>query len=151
MPPGPKGPKTHSVNNPRPTSVAHPGNKPHPSKNKRDSTFEPLDDHGEIFWTGTIAIGNQNFTVIFDTGSSDLWVPNAVGCTTCEGLRAYNSSSSTTSIQQSGNFNLTYGDGSVVSGPIFTDNGKKHFLHLIQVMLAQVAKLVTMDSCRCWG
>ncbi|KAJ3476072.1 hypothetical protein NLI96_g11413 [Meripilus lineatus] len=122
MPPGPKGPKTHSVNNPRPTSVAHPGNKPHPSKNKRDSTFEPLDDHGEIFWTGTIAIGNQNFTVIFDTGSSDLWVPNAVGCTTCEGLRAYNSSSSTTSIQQSGNFNLTYGDGSVVSGPIFTDN-----------------------------
>ncbi|KAJ3479077.1 hypothetical protein NLI96_g9312 [Meripilus lineatus] len=92
-----------------------------PSLDKRQGL--PLADEDGSAWTGTVAIGSnaQNFTIKFDTGSSDLWVPNAHGCMGCGGHKSYDSRKSKTSQPQNGTFQIEYDDGSTVSGPIFKD------------------------------
>ncbi|RPD68640.1 acid protease [Lentinus tigrinus ALCF2SS1-7] len=86
---------------------------------------EPLtDEANDEYWAGTITIGSnkQSFLIDFDTGSSDLWVPST-NCTssTCNGKDKYNATASTTSVHKSGQFSISYGDGSSVSGPVYTD------------------------------
>ncbi|KAK7461034.1 hypothetical protein VKT23_008962 [Stygiomarasmius scandens] len=90
---------------------------------KRQS--EPLTDVGDdLAWSGTISIGTpaQKFKIDFDTGSSDLWVPSS-SCTSsvCSSKSKFNAASSSTAKKQSGTFQIQYGDGSTVSGPIYTD------------------------------
>jgi len=86
---------------------------------------EPLtDENQDTEWTGTIGIGTpeQNFLVDFDTGSSDLWVPSSsCSSSVCSSKKKYASSASSTSAKQSGTFTIQYGDGSTVSGPVYTD------------------------------
>ena len=87
---------------------------------------EPLVDiEDDTEWAGTISIGTppRTFTINFDTGSSDLWVP-AASCSSCTAHSLYDPASSSTSQAQVGNFSIGYGDGSNASGPIFTDTGK---------------------------
>ncbi|PIL25267.1 transporter [Ganoderma sinense ZZ0214-1] len=84
---------------------------------------EPLTDiEDDTEWAGTITIGTppKNFTIKFDTASSDLWVPHS-SCTSHGTQNRYNPELSSTSTSKDGNFAIEYGDGSVVSGPIFTD------------------------------
>ncbi|KAI0745716.1 acid protease [Earliella scabrosa] len=85
---------------------------------------EPLKDYSEQFWGGSITIGSnkQKFLIDFDTGSSDLWVPSTA-CTgpACKGKNKYNPATSSTSSRKQGTFSIQYGDGSSVSGPIYTD------------------------------
>ena len=93
---------------------------------KRQS--EALTDQGQDEeWTGTISIGTpaQSFVIDFDTGSSDLWVPST-GCSglTCALKDKYNPAKSSTSSKKTGTFSIEYGDGSTVSGPIYTDTGE---------------------------
>ena len=82
------------------------------------------DQNQDEEWTGPISIGSnkQQFTIDFDTGSSDLWVPNSK-CTSsvCRGKHTYKSTSSSTSKSQKGTFQIQYGDGSTVSGPVYQD------------------------------
>ncbi|XP_017023395.1 cathepsin D [Drosophila kikkawai] len=68
---------------------------------------------------GYISMGTpeQHFSVIFDTGSSNTWLPstncpksNAV----CQRHRQYNSSSSSSHVPDGRNFTLLYGSGSVI-------------------------------------
>ena len=65
---------------------------------------------------GIISLGSpaQNFNVIFDTGSSDLWVAGS-GCAlmSCGLHRKYKSSASTSYIQNGTDFHITYGSGPV--------------------------------------
>ena len=94
---------------------------------KRSTGSEPLVDENEVEWAGDISIGSnaQPFLIDFDTGSSDLWVPNTkCSSAPCRSKHKYNPSGSSTSKSQSGVFQIHYGDGSTVSGPIFTDTGK---------------------------
>ncbi|KAF9933174.1 hypothetical protein FBU30_006340 [Linnemannia zychae] len=67
----------------------------------------------------TVSLGtpHQNFTMVFDTGSSDMWVPSPA-CTTpvCLTLVRYNSTASTTYHNEGKTFDLKYGDGSRASG-----------------------------------
>ena len=58
-------------------------------------------------------------------GSSDLWVPSS-SCNSpvCASKHKYNSNASSTSEAKKGKFAIEYGDGSHVSGPIFTDTGE---------------------------
>lgn len=95
---------------------------PHLAKRQNEALTDQEDD---AEWTGSISIGSnkQKFVIDFDTGSSDLWVPNASGCKGCNGKSTYKSSASTTSKSKSGSFSIEYGDGSTVSGPVFTDDG----------------------------
>ncbi|KAJ7637865.1 acid protease [Mycena polygramma] len=86
---------------------------------------EPLTDEGEdAEWAGTISIGTpaQQFLVDFDTGSADLWVPS-LACTSwaCSSKPKFDASSSSTATEQSGSFEIEYGDDSTVSGPVYTD------------------------------
>ncbi|OBZ67135.1 Aspartic protease [Grifola frondosa] len=80
------------------------------------------DQEDDAEWTGTISIGTpaQSFVIDFDTGSSDLWVPSS-SCSSCKGHKTYSPSSSSTSEKQEGTFSISYGDGSTVSGSVYTD------------------------------
>jgi cathepsin D len=82
------------------------------------------DEENDVEWAGTISIGtpSQNFLIDFDTGSSDLWVPSSsCGGSTCSSKHKYNTGASSTSATKPGTFSIQYGDGSTVSGPVYTD------------------------------
>ncbi|CAE6351077.1 unnamed protein product [Rhizoctonia solani] len=78
----------------------------------------------DTLWAGQIEIGTppQLFTVDFDTGSSDLWIHSST-CTSerCSGKNTYDASKSSSSKLQEGTFDIKYGDGSGVSGPVYAD------------------------------
>ncbi|KAJ7353337.1 acid protease [Mycena albidolilacea] len=82
------------------------------------------DEEEDLEWAGTISVGTppQKFLIDFDTGSSDLWIPSS-SCTssTCSSKAKFKASSSSTAAKQSGKFSIQYGDGSTVSGPVYTD------------------------------
>ena len=98
-----------------------------PSRNLRASgdaklgkpESEIIKDYSNAQYFGTVEIGTppQSFQVIFDTGSSNLWVPK-VGCTHC-GLpfishkSKYDDSKSSTYVADGADFNIQYGSGSV--------------------------------------
>ncbi|GJN89745.1 hypothetical protein Rhopal_002734-T1 [Rhodotorula paludigena] len=70
-------------------------------------------------WGGPITIGTppQEFIIDFDTGSADLWVPG----TGVSGFDSYNPDLSSTAQNTSDSFYITYGDGTGVTGPVYTD------------------------------
>jgi len=81
-----------------------------------------LSDTGEVDlynfkdtqYYGQIAIGTpkQSFLALFDTGSSNLWVPSAT-CRNCGGHNKYNSSDSSTYKANGTEFKIKYGTGSL--------------------------------------
>ncbi|CAO3672336.1 unnamed protein product [Rhizopus stolonifer] len=66
---------------------------------------------------GEISIGSppQVFSVVFDTGSSNLWVPSTrcVSSPSCNSHRQYNAENSSTYISNGTDFSIMYGSGSV--------------------------------------
>ncbi|KAJ7766341.1 acid protease [Mycena maculata] len=82
------------------------------------------DEDDDEEWAGTISVGTpaQKFLIDFDTGSSDLWIPSS-SCTssTCSSKTKYKASSSSTSSKKTGSFSIQYGDGSTVSGPVYSE------------------------------
>ncbi|GAA5892158.1 hypothetical protein JCM6882_005713 [Rhodosporidiobolus microsporus] len=91
-----------------------------PQKRQAEAIYNYGND---LLWAGRVSLGTptQDFTIMFDTGSSDFWVPSAdVKCTGCQGNR-YDPTLSTTARRRNGHFAIAYGDGSSSSGPIYTD------------------------------
>ncbi|KAM5293960.1 cathepsin E [Glossophaga mutica] len=88
------------------------------------SANEPLINYLDMEYFGTISIGSppQNFTVIFDTGSSNLWVPS-VYCTSpaCKTHTRFHPSWSNTYSATGSHFFIQYGTGSL-SGVIGADH-----------------------------
>ncbi|KAH8118719.1 acid protease [Phellopilus nigrolimitatus] len=100
----------------------------HPNYNatalrKRATGKDPLTDENSQLWQGTITVGTpaKTYTVDFDTGSSDLFLPSSKCDSTCNGHTKYNTSASSTAVDAHKPFSLSYGDGSSVSGEQFTD------------------------------
>ncbi|XP_017047200.1 cathepsin D [Drosophila ficusphila] len=78
-----------------------------------------LQTHKNLEYYGNISMGTprQNFSVIFDTGSSNTWLPST-NCpksnSACQNHRRYDSSRSSSYIPDGRNFSLHYGSGRVV-------------------------------------
>lgn len=79
-----------------------------------------IKDYSNAQYYGTMAIGTppQEFTVIFDTGSSNLWVPK-VNCKNCGywfingGKSKYDSGRSSSFVKDGSDFHIQYGSGDV--------------------------------------
>ncbi|KAF8841399.1 acid protease [Paxillus ammoniavirescens] len=99
----------------------------HPSvvngSRKRGSDGDALTDANSELWYGTISVGTpaHGYTVDFDTGSSDLFLPGPDCGSTCSGHAVYDPSSSSTSQDLGKTFSLQYGDGSTVTGEQYGD------------------------------
>uniref|UniRef100_A0A4X1TNU4 Pregnancy-associated glycoprotein 2-like n=1 Tax=Sus scrofa TaxID=9823 RepID=A0A4X1TNU4_PIG len=79
-------------------------------------TSHPLRNYLDMVYVGNITIGTppQQFSVVFDTGSADLWVPS-VYCKSkaCVTHRSFNPSHSSTFRLPGINFELKYGSGKI--------------------------------------
>ncbi|XP_078514919.1 pepsin A-like isoform X2 [Lissotriton helveticus] len=81
-----------------------------------DAFYEPMINYFDTSYYGTISIGTppQDFTVIFDTGSANLWVPS-VDCSSpaCLNHNKFDPSSSSTFQSTNENLAIHYGKGSM--------------------------------------
>ncbi|XP_005140243.2 pepsin A-like [Melopsittacus undulatus] len=77
---------------------------------------EPMQNYMDDSYYGTISIGTppQDFTVIFDTGSSNLWVPS-VYCSSqpCSNHNLFNPAESSTFVSTNDSVYIAYGTGSM--------------------------------------
>ncbi|XP_017026048.1 cathepsin D [Drosophila kikkawai] len=85
-----------------------------PANRRQSLAIETLSNHDNLEYFGELSVGTppQVFNVIFDTGSSTLWVPS-VKCSTCKPQRMYNSSASSSYVPEGQNFSIPYGSGSL--------------------------------------
>ncbi|XP_063212862.1 pepsin B-like [Chroicocephalus ridibundus] len=78
--------------------------------------YEPITNHLDSSYFGEISIGSppQNFLVLFDTGSSNLWVPSTY-CQTpaCYNHAKFKPSESSTFISNGRSYNISYGSGTL--------------------------------------
>ncbi|EIN07945.1 acid protease [Punctularia strigosozonata HHB-11173 SS5] len=83
-----------------------------------------LTDNNNVLWYGAITAGTPavQYTVDFDTGSSDLFLAGPSCGQTCSGHKVYDPSHSSTARDLHKTYKLSYGDGSSVSGEQYTDS-----------------------------
>ncbi|KAI8599473.1 aspartic peptidase domain-containing protein [Dissophora ornata] len=102
-------------------------NKRYPGTNilSGSSGTVPLtDEDTDSEYYGTVSVGTpaQNFKLVFDTGSSDIWFPSRT-CTTvgCQTHAQFDSSQSSTFKEDGRSWQISYGDDSTASGILGTD------------------------------
>lgn len=101
----------------------------------------PISDFQNAQYFGPIELGGQSFTVIFDTGSSNLWVP-AKNCSwhTCWFHKRYDPTKSSTYKPDGRKYSVQYGSGPV-EGVFASDNVKVGDIEVTGQLFAQVSKV----------
>ncbi len=82
------------------------------AKHKRQNGGVAMQNNGiDASYSGVVSIGTppQDFHIILDTGSSDLWVEDSE-CASCQGTK-YNPGQSTSYAAAAGDFSISYGSG----------------------------------------
>jgi len=99
----------------------------------------PLHDFSNVQYYGEIGVGSteQKFEVIFDTGSSNLWVPSKECGDSCKGHATYDHSASSDYTEDKTPFNIQYGSGPV-GGYLSKDSVTVGGLKLKQTRLAEI-------------
>uniref|UniRef100_A0A146LF81 Cathepsin E-A n=1 Tax=Lygus hesperus TaxID=30085 RepID=A0A146LF81_LYGHE len=91
---------------------------------KNSNQIVRLINEDNAVYFGEIGIGTppQTFQVVFDTGSSDLWVPS-INCISesCKTHRKYRSQNSSTYVADGKDINLDYGMGSIYGAKALDD------------------------------
>ncbi|XP_036273196.1 pepsin F-like [Pipistrellus kuhlii] len=95
----------------------HPYSHAYKFLSKKGITKEPMRNYLNLYYVGTISIGTppQEFRVVFDTGSADLWVPS-IYCSSraCGTHRTFDPQASSTFQNTTQPFDLLYGSGRVI-------------------------------------
>lgn len=91
---------------------------------KKQSTIDIKDIQFDDAYFAAIQIGNQNFNMLMDTGSSNIFVPNT-NCTTaaCQNHNSFDTKKSKTFKEEGNPWNITFGTGAA-SGVTGIDNVK---------------------------
>ncbi|KAF9226852.1 Asp-domain-containing protein [Gyrodon lividus] len=93
---------------------------------KRASGGLPIDSLSArpMLWFGTITVGTppRLYTVEFDTGSSDLFLPGVDNDGTCDGHDLYDPQSSLTCVDLNKVFAVGFGNSDTAHGQLCTDN-----------------------------
>lgn len=85
-----------------------------PTVAERKKYDEALENIANAQYFGKVTIGSQDFTVIFDTGSSDLWVPSELcDSSACEVHNKYESALSSSSQRTGKEISIRYGTGAM--------------------------------------
>jgi hypothetical protein len=95
---------------------------------------------------GTIYIGTppQEFTMIFDTGSSNIWVPSS-SCTGADGMKHFYPQDSDTFCPLSGTMTIQYGKGAV-EGVLGMDTMTVAGLTIQNVTFAQIDQMAGISA-----
>ena len=106
---------------------------------------EKISDYSNAQYYGEISIGsdNQSFTVVFDTGSSNLWVPSSechLSDFACDLHHKYNHKKSSTYVANGEDFQIQYGSGAV-KGFLSTDDVTIAGLKVKQQTFAEVTNM----------
>lgn len=87
------------------------------ARSGKASSSQPVGDYDdfEYIGNGTLGTPQQQFLLILDTGSSNLWVPDST-CNTCGNKHKYDRTKSSTFRNDGTNWHIEYGDGSNARG-----------------------------------
>lgn len=116
------------------------------------STSTPREPMGNAYNTeyfGTIRIGSkQNFTVLFDTASANLWVPSAqCPVSSCRSMKRYDSSLSSTYVANGTSFEIQYAANknqeTILDGFLSTDTVEIAGLSIKSQTFAEITSLPT--------
>ncbi|CAO3640499.1 unnamed protein product [Cunninghamella echinulata] len=93
-------------------------------RKKVDTGQVPLVGTDKAEWYGIIEVGMppKEFTVLIDTGSSDLILPSIECNTTCDGHKKYTGSDSSTSSELNDSKTIQFENGETISGTVYTDS-----------------------------
>lgn len=112
-------------------------NYPKAAPNVQITDFEDAQYYGPI----TIGTPGQPFKVVFDTGSSNLWVPShkcSIFDLACDLHNQYNQEKSSTYIPNGQNFTIQYGSGGEIAGSLANDNVNIGGLEIKNQTFAQI-------------
>eukprot|EP00929_Paragymnodinium_shiwhaense_P036880 TRINITY_DN1971_c0_g2_i1.p1 TRINITY_DN1971_c0_g2~~TRINITY_DN1971_c0_g2_i1.p1 ORF type:complete len:388 (-),score=131.45 TRINITY_DN1971_c0_g2_i1:160-1323(-) len=105
------------------------------------SSSVPISDFQNAQYFGPIQLGGQQFTVIFDTGSSNLWVPGKnCSFTTCWLHKRYDGSKSSSYKADGRQYKVQYGSGPV-EGVFASDTVKVGDIEVTDQLFAMVSKV----------